>query len=41
VVPLIMVPDSYPRISKQTPLLSVPLGKPPAFNMKIILGGVK
>jgi hypothetical protein len=22
----------YPRISKHTPLLSVPLGKPPAFN---------
>jgi hypothetical protein len=26
------IPLRYPRISKQTPLLSVPLGKPPAFN---------
>jgi hypothetical protein len=26
------IPLSYPRISKCTPLLSVPLGKPPVFN---------
>jgi hypothetical protein len=26
------IPLNYPRISKHTPLLSVPLGKPPAFN---------
>jgi hypothetical protein len=26
------IPLRYPRISKQTPLLFVPLGKPPAFN---------
>jgi hypothetical protein len=26
------IPLCYPRISKQTPLLSVPLGKPPTFN---------
>jgi hypothetical protein len=26
------IPLHYPRISKHTPLLSVPLGKPPAFN---------
>ena len=26
-----MMPLRYPRISKHTPLLSVPLGKPPAF----------
>jgi hypothetical protein len=26
------IPLCYPRISKHTPLLSVPLGKPPAFN---------
>jgi hypothetical protein len=26
------IPLRYPRISKHTPLLSVPLGKPPAFN---------
>jgi hypothetical protein len=24
--------ESYPRISKRTPLLSVPLGKPPYFD---------
>jgi hypothetical protein len=26
------IPLRYPRISKRTPLLSVPLGKPPAFD---------
>jgi hypothetical protein len=26
------IPLHYPRISKRTPLLSVPLGKPPIFN---------
>jgi hypothetical protein len=26
------IPLLYPRISKHTPLLSVPLGKPPFFN---------
>jgi hypothetical protein len=26
------IPLCYPRISKHTPLLSVPLGKPPVFN---------
>ena len=26
------IPLRYPRISKRTPLLSVPLGKPPYFN---------
>jgi hypothetical protein len=26
------IPLRYPRIAKHTPLLSVPLGKPPAFN---------
>jgi hypothetical protein len=26
------IPLHYPRISKRTPLLSVPLGKPPVFN---------
>jgi hypothetical protein len=26
------IPLRYPHISKHTPLLSVPLGKPPAFN---------
>jgi hypothetical protein len=26
------IPLRYPRISKRTPLLSVPLGKPPVFN---------
>jgi hypothetical protein len=26
------IPLRYPRISKHTPLLSVPLGKPPTFN---------
>jgi hypothetical protein len=28
------IPLSYPRISKHTPLLSVPLGKPPKFDGK-------
>jgi hypothetical protein len=35
------IPLCYSRISKPTPLLSVPLGKPPAFNGEIIVGGVK
>jgi hypothetical protein len=26
------IPLCYPRISKHTPLLSIPLGKPPSFN---------
>jgi hypothetical protein len=30
----------YPRISKRTPLLSIPLGKPPFFMVRIILCGV-
>jgi hypothetical protein len=30
----------YPRISKRTPLLSVPLGKHRFFTVKIILCGV-
>jgi hypothetical protein len=30
----------YPRISKRTPLLSVPLGKPPFFMVRIIVCGV-
>jgi hypothetical protein len=30
----------YPRISKHTPLLSVSLGKPPFFMVKIIVCGV-
>jgi hypothetical protein len=34
------IPLCYPRISKRTPLLSVPLGKPPVFTMKIIVCGV-
>jgi hypothetical protein len=33
-------PLRYPRISKRTPLLSVPLGKPPYFTVKIIVCGV-
>jgi hypothetical protein len=28
----IKIPLHYPRISKRTPLLSVPLGKPPVFD---------
>jgi hypothetical protein len=35
------IPLRYPHISKHTPLLSVPLGKPPVFMVKIIVGGVK
>jgi hypothetical protein len=34
------IPLRYPRISKHTPLLSVPLGKPPIFRVKIITCGV-
>jgi hypothetical protein len=34
------MPLSYPRISKRTPLLSVPLGKPQCLMVKIILYGV-
>jgi hypothetical protein len=31
---------NHPRISKRTPLLSVPLGKPHVFMVKIIVCGV-
>jgi hypothetical protein len=34
------MPLRYPHISKRTPLLSVPLSKPPVFDVKIILCGV-
>jgi hypothetical protein len=34
------IPLRYPRISKHTPLLSVPLCKPPVFTVKIIICGV-
>ena len=34
------MPLCYPRISKCTPLLSVPLGKPPFFMVRIIVCGV-
>ena len=34
------IPLCYPRISKCTPLLSVPLGKPPVLTVKIIVCGV-
>ena len=34
------MPLRYPRISKHAPLLSVPLGKPPFFMVKIIACGV-
>jgi hypothetical protein len=34
------IPLRYPRISKRTPLLSVPLGKPPVLTVKIITCGV-
>jgi hypothetical protein len=34
------IPLHYPRISKCTPLLSVPLGKPQGFMVKIIVCGV-
>jgi hypothetical protein len=30
----------YPHISKRTPLLFVPLGKPPVFTVKIIVCGM-
>jgi hypothetical protein len=34
------IPLHYPRISKRTPLLSVPLGKPPVFMVKTVVCGV-
>jgi hypothetical protein len=34
------IPLRYPHISKRAPLLSVPLGKPPVFMVKIIVCGV-
>jgi hypothetical protein len=34
------MPLRYPRISKRTPLLSVPVGKPLVLKVKIILCGV-
>jgi hypothetical protein len=34
------IPLRYPRISKCAPLLFVPLGKPPYFDVKIIVCGV-
>jgi hypothetical protein len=34
------IPLHYPHISKRTPLLSVPLGKPPVLTVKIITCGV-
>jgi hypothetical protein len=34
------IPLRYPRIPKCTPLLSVPLGKPSVFMVKIIVCGV-
>jgi hypothetical protein len=34
------MPLRYPRISKRAPLLSVTLGKPPYFDVKIIVCGV-
>jgi hypothetical protein len=34
------IPLRYPRISKRTTLLSVPLGKPPVLTVKIIVCGV-
>jgi hypothetical protein len=34
------IPLRYPRISKHTPLLSVPLGKPPVLTVNIIVCGV-
>jgi hypothetical protein len=33
------MPLRYPRISRCTPLLSIPLGKPPIFMVKIIVCG--
>jgi hypothetical protein len=32
------IPLRYPRIPKHTPLLSVPLGKPPAFDSEYLKG---
>jgi hypothetical protein len=34
------IPLRYPRISKHTPLLFIPLGKPPVLTVKIIVCGV-
>jgi hypothetical protein len=34
------IPLCYPRIPKRTPLLSIPLGKPPVLTVKIIACGV-
>jgi hypothetical protein len=34
------IPLRYPHISKRTPLLSVPLGKPPVLTVKTIVCGV-
>jgi hypothetical protein len=34
------IPLRYPRISKRTLLLSVPLDKPPVFTVRIIVCGV-
>jgi hypothetical protein len=34
------IPLRYPRISNRAPLLSVPLGKPPFFMVRIIACGV-
>jgi hypothetical protein len=34
------IPLRYPRISKRTPLLSIPLGKPPVLTVKIIVCGM-
>jgi hypothetical protein len=34
------MPLRYPRVSKRTPLFSVPLGKPPVLMVKIIVCGV-
>jgi hypothetical protein len=34
------MPLLYPRISKRTPLLSIPLGKPPFLMVRIIVCGV-
>jgi hypothetical protein len=35
------IPLRYPRISKRTPLLSVPLGKPLAFDGEDLCGVIK
>jgi hypothetical protein len=34
------MPLRYPRVSKRTPLFSIPLGKPPVLMVKIIVCGV-